>query len=300
MKILPLLAAVVLFFATHLSPAATATVSWNPNPEPDISNYLVYRGTASQTYGPPTDVGNVTSIISTGLAGDVVYYYAVSAKSTPGVEGPKSNEVAYTVPTVTPTPSPTATPVSTSTATPTPMPSLTPTPTPTPSVTPTPMPVSISGTVFYCSTPTAVLSGATVTLTGTVSTSVQSDGFGNYIFLGLPSGGSYTVTLSHASLLPGATGVDTVDAVAVQRHFLNVVLLTGCHSVAADTDGDGQISTTDSIAIQRFYSGSSSGIGNVGIYEFSPPSRTYNAITTDQAGQDYNSLVFGDTVSETP
>ena len=45
----------------------------------------------------------------------------------------------------------------------------------------------------YCSNPVpGPVSNVTLTLTGTMSGSALSDGSGNYQFLALPAGGSYT------------------------------------------------------------------------------------------------------------
>ena len=60
----------------------------------------------------------------------------------------------------------------------------------------------------------------TLTLTGSSSGSTLSDGSGNYTFSSLPSGGNYTVTPTKAALTPGSTGINTVDVIAIQRHFL--------------------------------------------------------------------------------
>ena len=62
-------------------------------------------------------------------------------------------------------------------------------------------------------------------------------------------------------------------------------------------NGDSQISTTDVIAIQRFALGIPIGIANVGKYQFTPVSRTYPGVVTDQTGQNYDALVFGDVAS---
>ena len=79
----------------------------------------------------------------------------------------------------------------------------------------------------------------TLTLTGDMSGSTLSDGSGNYTFSSLPSGGNYTVTPSKAALPPGSAGINTVDVIAVQRHFLNIALLpSGCRLTAADVNGD--------------------------------------------------------------
>ena len=115
------------------------------------------------------------------------------------------------------------------------------------------------------------------------------------MFSSLPSGGNYTVTPSKATRLPGSAGIDTVDVVATQRHFLIIgTPLTGCRLTAADVNGDSAVNTVDLVAIQRFFLGTSIGIGNTGKYQFSPASRTYPGLVSDQTGQNYDSLVFGD------
>jgi hypothetical protein len=92
-------------------------------------------------------------------------------------------------------------------------------------------------------------------------------------------------------------GIDTVDVVATQRHFLGLTLLAECRLTAADVNGDTLVSTADVVAIQRFVLGLSTGIANTGKYQFSPASRSYSGIVSDQTGQNYDTLVFGDVAS---
>ena len=135
----------------------------------------------------------------------------------------------------------------------------------------------------------------TLNLTGDTTASTLSDGSGNYAFTSLPSGGSYTVTPAKSALAPGSAGINTIDVIATQRHFLNLgTPLSGCRLAAADVNGDTAINTVDVIAIQRFFLGQSTGIANVGKYQFTPASRTYPAVVSDQTGQDYDTLIFGD------
>ena len=135
----------------------------------------------------------------------------------------------------------------------------------------------------------------TLSLTGTVSSSTLSDGSGNYTFSSLPSGGNYTVTPTKADLAPASAGINTVDVIAVQRHFLGLgTPLTGCRLTAADVNGSGGIDTTDVIAIQRFFLGQTTGIANVGKYQFNPVNRSYPGLVTNQTAQNYDTLVFGD------
>jgi len=63
---------------------------------------------------------------------------------------------------------------------------------------------------------------------------------------------------------------------------------------AADcAPGDG-ITTADAIAAQRFFLGFTSGIGDAGKYNFTPPNRSYSSLTTDQTAQNFNAIVLGD------
>jgi hypothetical protein len=152
----------------------------------------------------------------------------------------------------------------------------------------------ISGTVVYCSNPSLnPVPGVTLTLTGSTSGSTLSDSSGNYAF-SVINGGSFTVTPSKAGLAPGSNGINTLDVLAVQRHFLRIVPLTGCPLAAADVNGDSNITTIDVVAIQRFFLGLSTGIANVGRYQFNPTNRSYTQLTSDQTAQDYDTIVYGD------
>jgi hypothetical protein len=134
----------------------------------------------------------------------------------------------------------------------------------------------------------------TLNLTGDATGSTTTDLSGNYI-LSAPAGGNYTVTPTKSALTPGSVGIDTVDVVAVQRHFLNIALLPpGCRLTAADVNGDTVIDTIDVIAIQRFFLVLSTGIANTGKYQFSPESLSYPAVSSNQTGQNYDALIFGD------
>jgi hypothetical protein len=131
-----------------------------------------------------------------------------------------------------------------------------------------------------------------------MSGSTLSDSSGSYTLSSLPSGGNYTVTPSKTALAPGSAGIDTVDVIAVQRHLLNLgTPLSGCRLTAADVNGDTLVNTVDVIAIQRFLLALTTGIANTGQYQFTPASRTYTGVVTDQTGQNYDTLIFGDVAS---
>src|SRR5205814_6810959 len=137
--------------------------------------------------------------------------------------------------------------------------------------------------------------GVTLTLTGGAGGSTLSDGSGSYQFSGLTGGGNYTVTPTKAALASGSAGITTVDVIAVQRHFLNLgTPLSGCRLTAADVNSSSSIDTVDVIAIQRFFLGLTTGTASVGKYQFNPLSRSYSGIVSDQTGQNYDALIFGD------
>jgi hypothetical protein len=136
-----------------------------------------------------------------------------------------------------------------------------------------------------------------MSLTGSSTGSSLTDGSGGYTLTGY-SGGNYTVAPSKATLAPGSAGITTVDVVAIQRHFLGIgVPLSGCRLTAADVNGVNGVNTVDVIAVQRFFLALSTGLANVGKYQFNPASRAYAPLTSSQTGQNYDALVFGDVAS---
>jgi hypothetical protein len=174
--------------------------------------------------------------------------------------------------------------------------------TPTPSPTPTPRPpVSISGTVTYCSNPALPpLADVLLTLTGSPSGSTTSDASGNYSFTGLTNGNNYTATPTKPGLTPGgpgSAGINTLDVVAIQRHFLQIgTPLSGCRLTAADCAPPIGVNTVDVLATQAFFL-QLGGFANVGHYQFLPLSRSYLPLTNNQTAQNYSAIVLGDVVA---
>ena len=106
------------------------------------------------------------------------------------------------------------------------------------------------------------------------------------------------MTPTKTALTPGANGINTIDVIAIQRHFLNLgTPLSGCRLTAADVNGSSGIDTVDVIATQRFFLALSTGIANVGKYQFNPSNRIYPEVVSDQTGQNYDTLAFGDVAS---
>jgi len=75
--------------------AASVTLAWNPNSEPDLAGYRVYYGKASRSYESVIDVGSQTTYTISGLEDGKTYYFAVKAYNFIGVESALSDELKY-------------------------------------------------------------------------------------------------------------------------------------------------------------------------------------------------------------
>ncbi len=71
------------------------TLTWNSNPESDITGYLVHLGTVSGNYSVVQDVRNVTSYAFSGLSSATVYYCAVKAYNASGQVSGISSEISF-------------------------------------------------------------------------------------------------------------------------------------------------------------------------------------------------------------
>jgi hypothetical protein len=103
--------AVILLANASVIYAATTTVAWDANSEPDVAGYKLSYGTQSGTYTTVVDVGKVTTTTVT-LTDGVRYYFAVQAYNTGGLISAYSTEVVYDVPVANPPTLTTLSPVS--------------------------------------------------------------------------------------------------------------------------------------------------------------------------------------------
>jgi hypothetical protein len=90
---------VTLLFSS-IDSAAQIKLAWDPSTDADLAGYKVYYGGASRTYGPPIDVGKVTTCTVPGLRQGMTYYFAVTAYNSSHNESGYSNE-AYGMLTLT-------------------------------------------------------------------------------------------------------------------------------------------------------------------------------------------------------
>ncbi len=97
----PLLLLAIFFqLSSSICMAATATISWDKNPEPDIKGYKVYIGTSSRNYDSSVwiDSPDQTSYVFENLAEGNTYYFAVTAVDLADQESELSDEVSKAVP----------------------------------------------------------------------------------------------------------------------------------------------------------------------------------------------------------
>lgn len=81
--------------STTLALGESVSLVWDPNSEPDLAGYRLYYGTASRTYNRTVEVSGNTSVTVDDLELGTMYYFAVTAFNTAGLESDFSNEVTY-------------------------------------------------------------------------------------------------------------------------------------------------------------------------------------------------------------
>ncbi len=92
-RLCALVAFIVVMLGAAEIQAATVTLSWNPNPEPDIAGYLISYGTSSGNYTTSVDVGDVTTW-TVSLTAGFHYFFAAQAYDTAGLRSPMSTEAS--------------------------------------------------------------------------------------------------------------------------------------------------------------------------------------------------------------
>lgn len=78
--------------------AASVTLAWDPNSEPEVVGYRVYYGKALGNYESLIDVGNQTTCSISDLEDGEVYYFVVTAYNLLGRESDFSSELKYPEP----------------------------------------------------------------------------------------------------------------------------------------------------------------------------------------------------------
>jgi hypothetical protein len=84
--------------------AASVTLAWDPNSEPDLARYYVGYRTSPSGSETLVNVGNVTQWTLTTANPGSTYYFRVYAENTSGLRSAPSTEVSTTIPTTPPPP----------------------------------------------------------------------------------------------------------------------------------------------------------------------------------------------------
>ena len=129
-------------------------------------------------------------------------------------------------------------------------------------------------------------------LVGEESFSAQSEASGLYTVTGV-TGGNYTLTPSKSGEV---RGISAYDASLVLRHSVDLITLTGHQSTAADVNQNGSINAMDaSYILQKAVELITLPFPGAGVvWEFSPQSRGYTGLNSDQTGQDFTAVLLGD------
>jgi hypothetical protein len=96
-----LFVAVVLILACvpfHVFADDSVVLGWNPSTDINVVGYDIYYGGASGVYTNTLVVGNVSSVLVTGLTPGATYYFNATSRNAAGVQSAFSGETSYTAP----------------------------------------------------------------------------------------------------------------------------------------------------------------------------------------------------------
>jgi fibronectin type III domain protein len=89
--------AFAILLLSRMVSAATLTIAWDRNPEPDIAGYRISYGTVSGAYTNTVDVGNRLEYQIRGVDDGQKYFFVVRAYNTGGAVSPPSSEISANV-----------------------------------------------------------------------------------------------------------------------------------------------------------------------------------------------------------
>lgn len=149
---------------------------------------------------------------------------------------------------------------------------------------------SIAGKVVYGINNTKNVYGVTLTTTGGSDFETATSLSGAYLIPGLIDEENYTVTPSKTTEVKG---INSLDAARILQHLDGLITLTPNQLIAADTDGNGTVNSTDATRIQQRAVGITAQ-NIIGQWKFVPGSKQYNNITTDPTGQNFEAVLVGE------
>ncbi len=98
MKTVRLVAVLLALCCPRLSAAAELTLAWDPPADGLTAGYMIFVGTAPQSYSGQVNVGSATSFTVSGLSSGTTYYFVVRAYSASGALSAPSNEIQAIAP----------------------------------------------------------------------------------------------------------------------------------------------------------------------------------------------------------
>ena len=131
-----------------------------------------------------------------------------------------------------------------------------------------------------------VVSGVTITLTGTGSNSVTTDAGGNYSFSSAANG-SYTITPSRSgyTFSPASIGIMINNANVTGQNFTATAITTSTYIIAGTVSGDVKAGVTINLSGAKVASTTTDSIGN---YSFSGISNGIHTITPSKTGYTFS------------
>ncbi|MEI8045129.1 MAG: dockerin type I domain-containing protein, partial [Verrucomicrobiota bacterium] len=150
---------------------------------------------------------------------------------------------------------------------------------------------ALGGTVHYFGGSQAV-PGVSLALAGAGVFQTSSDTNGGFSITNIPTG-SYTLTPTKTNQVAEITGY---DAALVLQAAAGLLALSPSQVVAADVNRNGTVSAMDASYILEkavgLIEGSFPGAGR--LWDFTPTSRSYSLLNSDQTGQDFTAVLLGD------
>ena len=150
---------------------------------------------------------------------------------------------------------------------------------------------TISGNITYCAAPTPVgVPNVQLNLTGTTSSTTNTDGAGSYQFASLSPAGSYMVTPSKAGAV---SGINAQDIGRIRRFVALLDTPTACQTIAANVDNANPSVNAQDVGVLRRYVALLPNTGDAGTWKFNPPSRSVSGQPGTQTA-DFEAVLIGD------
>jgi hypothetical protein len=150
---------------------------------------------------------------------------------------------------------------------------------------------TISGNITYCAASTPVgVPNVQLNLTGTTSSSTNSDVAGNYQFSALPPSGGYTVTPSKGGAV---SGINAQDIGRIRRFVALLDTPSPCQTIAGNVDNANPSVNAQDVGVLRRYVALLPNTGDAGTWKFNPPNVTVAGQPGSQTAN-FEAILVGD------